>query len=126
MASCNHTSNNKYFNCPALMADGRVFTDYRPSGYVNDLIRIQNGLTNSYDYRQFLIHYASDLMTAEQSYLDDKVGSHIAGPAIVPLQTECVYDTQSGLCFPSDPNGIGLSNAAVPQLPARPYRPNPQ
>ena len=35
--NCNKTSNNKYFDCPALMSDGRVFTDYRPSSYVNDL-----------------------------------------------------------------------------------------
>lgn len=116
MSSCNHTSNNRFFNCPALMSDGRVFTDYRPSGYVNDLIRIQNGITNSYDYRQFLIHYASNLMVSEQQYLDNKVGSHIKSPIIVPLQTECVYDTHSGLCFPVDSDGIGLSNSAALRL----------
>ena len=29
--NCNKTSNNKYFDCPALMSDGRIMTDYRSS-----------------------------------------------------------------------------------------------
>ena len=42
MTNCNKTSNNKYFNCPAKMSDGRHFTDYRPSCYVNNLLRYNN------------------------------------------------------------------------------------
>ena len=54
--TCYKTSNNKYFDCPALMSDGRIFTDYRPSAYVNDLMRVQNKVYDSYNYRQFLIN----------------------------------------------------------------------
>ena len=36
---CKKTSNNKYFNCPPRMDDGRHFTDYRPNDRVNNLIR---------------------------------------------------------------------------------------
>lgn len=28
--ACSRTSDNRYFDCPARMADGRLFTDYRP------------------------------------------------------------------------------------------------
>ena len=46
--TCLKTSNNKYFDCPALMSDGRTFTDYRPSNYVNDLIKTTKGVYDSY------------------------------------------------------------------------------
>lgn len=65
---CNKSSNNKYFNCPALMSDGRQFTDYRPSNYVNNLIRMTAGVMGSYDYRQFLINNAELLMQANIQY----------------------------------------------------------
>ena len=38
----NKTSNNKYFECPARMDDGRLFTDYSPSAVLNDVIRKNN------------------------------------------------------------------------------------
>ena len=60
--TCNKTSNNKYFDCPARMDDGRAFTDYRPSNTVDDMIRYSNNVMNSYDYRQFLIHNANNIM----------------------------------------------------------------
>ena len=123
--SCYKTSNNKYFDCPALMSDGRAFTDYRPSSYVNDLIRVQNNAYNSYDYRQFLIHHAGDLMKAEQMYLEQTMGVNIPGPAIPGIQTECVYDSHSGLCYSGDQSGIGVSNKASSNnpMPSLPYRP---
>ena len=66
--TCFKTSNNKYFDCPALMSDGRAFTDYRPSNYVNDMIRINNKVYDSYNYRQFLINNAANLMKVNDEY----------------------------------------------------------
>ena len=40
--NCNKTSNNKYFDCPALMSDGRIMTDYRSATTLNDMIRLNN------------------------------------------------------------------------------------
>ena len=34
--SCYKASNNKYFNCPPRMDDGRHFTDYRSSCDTNN------------------------------------------------------------------------------------------
>jgi hypothetical protein len=45
------------------MADGRHFTDYRPSCHVNDLLRADNHISNSFGYRRFLQENASTLMT---------------------------------------------------------------
>ena len=66
-------SNNKYPDCPAIMNDGRAFTDYRSSCYINDAIRVKNGITNSYDYRQFLIHNGNEMMNSTRLYNIEKL-----------------------------------------------------
>ena len=47
-SACYKTSDNKFFDCPPRMADGRHFTDYRPECYVNDLIRADNNVNNNF------------------------------------------------------------------------------
>jgi len=51
--------------CPFLMNDGRAFTDYRPSSYLNDEIKIRNNVMDSYDYRQFLINNGLKVIDTE-------------------------------------------------------------
>ena len=46
-AGCYKTTNNKYFNCPPRMSDGRHFTDYRPVCDVNNLIASNNNLVSN-------------------------------------------------------------------------------
>ena len=55
-------SNNKYKHCPALMSDGRNFTDYRPISHINNLLIVNNNLKNNYTYREFLIQNAETIM----------------------------------------------------------------
>ena len=43
--SC-HPSNNKYFDCPPRMHDGRNFTDYRPSCDVNNQYVVNGNVLN--------------------------------------------------------------------------------
>ena len=38
MSKCSKTTNNKYFNCPPRMDDGRHFTDYRPNCHSTNVI----------------------------------------------------------------------------------------
>lgn len=59
-------------DCPALMSDGRQpGTDYRPNCEVNDIMIKQNGIVNSHDYRQFLIHNANNIMNLNRQYYQD-------------------------------------------------------
>lgn len=62
MSKCYKTSNNKYFNSPALMADGRHFTDYRPNCLLNNNIQIENTISDSYNYKLFLIRNAEKII----------------------------------------------------------------
>ena len=43
--NCYRTSNNKFFNAPPRMADGRHFTDYRPSCDANSSVRNNQNIT---------------------------------------------------------------------------------
>ena len=112
--SCNKTSNNKYFDCPALMEDGRAFTDYRPSSYVNDLIRIQNKVYDSYSYRQFLINNGLNIIELNDKYNDMKNGCSSCTYNNIPTESSCVYNKQFGLCTTNGYCGVGQNNYASP------------
>ena len=60
--SCYKSSNNKKFKCPPRMDDGRHFTDYRANCHVNNLVRANNKILNSHEYRMFLTHNAKKIM----------------------------------------------------------------
>ncbi len=64
MSLCYKTTNNKYFNCPPRMDDGRHFTDYRPNCFLNNLLAGNNNLQNSFELRTFLTNNAVDLMNS--------------------------------------------------------------
>ena len=108
--TCNKTSDNKYFDCPARMDDGRVFTDYRPSYHVDDMIRYSNNVMGSYEYRQFLIHNGSNIMKVNSDYTTDKVSCQSCNSESMPFHTlndlNDVYSRKRVI----DPNGIGIYN----------------
>lgn len=108
--TCNKTSDNKYFDCPARMDDGRVFTDYRPSYHVDDMIRYSNNVMGSYEYRQFLIHNGASIMKVNSNYTRDKVSCDSCNSKSMPFHTlnnvNDVYSKKTVI----DPNGIGIYN----------------
>lgn len=62
MSTCYKTSDNKHYGCPPRMSDGRHFCDFRNECHVNDLIRADNNISNSFQYRQFLQQNGNSLM----------------------------------------------------------------
>jgi len=116
--TCDKTSNNKYFDCPARMDDGRAFTDWRPSSSVDDMIRYSNNVMSSYEYRQFLINNGSKIMNVNMKYTEDKLGCNNCTAKPVPFQTVCNVNIKDSVCQTVDPNGVGIYNNAsfyVPQ-----------
>ena len=126
MNTCYKTSNNKYFDCPALMEDGRAFTDYRPSSYVNDLIRVENQVYDSYSYRQFLIHNGLNIIKVNDQYNQLKNGCASCSYNEIPNEASCVYNKQFGLCMPNGCNGLGQNNYASPYENNQGYNPGYQ
>ena len=106
------TTNNKYFNCPPRMDDARHFTDYRPNCHVNNLLRTNNSIMNSHEYRMFLTHNANKLMDLNRIYTTEK---NSCGPCTEPysvgtmLPEKNVIRCNNQKCelTENDKNGIG-------------------
>lgn len=114
------TVNNKFQGCPAMMSDGRIFTDYRPATYVNDMIRFANGIHSSYDYRQFLMHNARNIMDVNSQYTASKLSCQGVAPVDIPTQSVCAVTLEGIKCQTTNPNGFGMRvdvpPNTVPQL----------
>lgn len=115
--NCNKTSNNKYFDCPALMSDGRIMTDYRSATTLNDMIRLNNKTLSSYDYRQFLIHNGEAIMKINDEYMDNKNSCKSGELVEVPFANVCSYNTEVGTCMRTNQRfGLGLKNTTMPNI----------
>ena len=115
---CDKTSNNKYFNCPPRMADGRHFTDYRPNSYSNNLIRMSNNIIGSYDYRQYLINNAGKLMQDNRLYVNEKNGCSVSttvkcNAQHVPFQNQCNVSLNNMECNVVNPQGVGTNYSSA-------------
>ena len=111
--SCYKSSNNKHFKCPPRMDDGRHFTDYRPNCHVNNLVRNNNQILNSHQYRMFLTHNANKLINLNRTYAVQKNG---CGPCVSPynqgtmLPEQNVQSCNSNSCNAviNDETGLGI------------------
>ena len=109
---CYKTSNNKHFGCPPRMADGRHFTDYRPSCHINNIIRTGNNVMNSFQYRQFLTRNANELMDINRQYACKK---NCCGPCQEPYHSintlpevnKVKCDAHNCEIVAFDPKGLG-------------------
>lgn len=113
ISDCFKVSNNKYPDCPAIMNDGRAFTDYRSSCYINDILRVKNGIKNSYDYRQFLIHNGNEVMNSLRLYNIQKMACTECVAKPISCENVCDVDRQSVNCYLYNQNGVGTFNRAV-------------
>lgn len=66
MSNCNKATNNKYFNCPPRMADGRMFTSYAANTDVNGKLKNKHAPKGSNEYRHYLTKNAMVLINSER------------------------------------------------------------
>lgn len=121
MSNCYRPSDNKYSDAPPRMADGRHFTDYRPSCELNNDIARDNNLNNSFDARIFLQRNAVQLMDVNRNMACDRNCNGVCGEdAPSDLVNEGFTSTMlpelnKQLCndtfcevVGNNPNGLGL------------------
>ncbi len=60
-ATCYEGSNNIHFNIPPSMNDGRLFSSYEAACKSNNQLKTNLGITNNYQYRQWLIHNGNQI-----------------------------------------------------------------
>ena len=104
--------NNRYKHCFAQMNDGRAFTDYRSSGYVNNLIRMKYGAMSSNDYKKFLTNNAIDIMEENLDYYQHRLACDCWN-IVIPTHYQCIVDKTTSKCTLIDPNGIGTEYKAA-------------
>tara|TARA_B100000686_G_C16656495_1_gene898495 strand:+ start:281 stop:739 length:459 start_codon:yes stop_codon:yes gene_type:complete len=64
--SCLSGSNNIHFDFPPLMSDGRNFSSWTPACSLNEKIQEQAHIKSNWNYRQYLIKNADQLMISNR------------------------------------------------------------
>lgn len=106
----NYPSNNKYFNRAARMEDSSIFTDWRSSGYVNNLLRMKFNTLNDNDYRRYLQNNAISIMQDNTDYY--KSISNCDNWKIIPDMTTCRVNPSYMKCAITNSQGVGTRYVA--------------
>lgn len=120
--SCIKSSNNKFFNSSARMSDGRLFTDYRPNHEVNKHIINNNNITDTHNYRMFLITNAEEIIKRNRNYIYLKNGIYDCKQpyktgTMLPEQSRVVCDPHKCSRILIDKNGLGEGREYVTNGP---------
>jgi len=119
-SECERDSDNRHFQCPPKMADGRAFTDYKARCAVLTSL-LQNKAMNTYELRQYMINNAEQLMQQERTYASRM---NACGPCVKPWNQGTMLPEQSmvrcneSTCSvsTSDPYGLGQGrDYGIPQ-----------
>lgn len=110
---CEQPSNNKFSNCAPRMQDGRNFTDYRPRCIANFENVGGNQNPSSYEYRQYLVANASEIMmkNKQAAYKQNRCGpcmNPYNQGTMLPEQSLMKCDTNTCSFKLNDHMGIGL------------------
>jgi len=119
MKECSGDSGSGNSMCPPRMSDGRMFTDYRPRCIANFSIPGLNeiegnyDLPNSYEYRQYLVNNATDLITKNQqaAYKTNSCGpctNPYNDGTMLPEQRLVKCDSSTCTFYQNDAGGLGL------------------
>ena len=112
MSTCYKASNNKYFDCPPRMSDGRHFTDYRPNCEINSMIKMDNKITNSFEYRNFLQQNANKLLDINRKHACQKnccitCKENFSDSTMLPEQYKVSCDKHTCTRMLNEPTGLG-------------------
>ena len=116
--SCFKSSNNKFFNSPSRMMDGRIFTDYRPNHELNRHIEGVNDVKNTHEYRLFLSRNGESIMGKNQEYIFRRSGMNKCMEpynigTMLPEKTRVLCDQHRCKEVLVDENGFGQGREYV-------------
>lgn len=73
--TCYKGSNNIHADFPALMSDGQWATNWEPACAINSELKKSVGITNNYNYRQYLINNADHIIQQNQNSANGNCGA---------------------------------------------------
>ena len=100
-STCYSGSNNIHFNFPPIMTDGRNYASWQPDAVINQRIQKQEGITNNWNYRQYLQKNGLQIMNynnKEACYelgLDPHVQTGKTPSSNVPYMFRSTFDTST-------------------------------
>lgn len=86
-ATCYSGSNNIHFDSPALMSDGRQYTNWDTACEINKNIINNNNIKTNYQYRQYLINNGNKVQNNNLNIACDNCGVCNYGPLFKPNET---------------------------------------
>ena len=112
---CTRSSENKHFDCPPRMSDGRMFTDYGSRCDINYISHLkQSGKAmDSYTYRQFLLENADNIIDGMRTnaYMKGRCGPCVEPffqGTMMPEKDIEVCDGRKCTISTVNPNGVGI------------------
>ena len=90
--------NNFHQDFPAIMSDGRSFSNWQPTAVLNDQIRKRENIKTNWDYRQYLQKNADSIIAFDQSTACQQTGCPYAY-----VQTQSSYPSDLKEGFESRP-----------------------
>jgi hypothetical protein len=111
--ACTRPSDNKHFDCPPRMSDGRLFTDYRPRCDVNFWAAQRGSGSGSYAYRQHLIGNATSIIDGQRAaaYAIASCGPCVARfdqpGTMLPEKDVLSCDMRTCVRVPTNADGLG-------------------
>ena len=106
---CYKTSNNKFFNSPPRMSDGRHFTDYRSNCRVDQAIQYNNNIMSSYQYKRFIMKNADRMRKLNRVYACQKnCVKSCPNQVNIPLQKKIICNGRNCIQKTINKNGVGI------------------
>ena len=105
--------NNKYNNCPALMSDGRQFTDYRPNSQMNNNIMTEKNIQSNLHFRNYMTNNGTTMIDKDRLYAKDKNDCEDCNAEYIKNKYVCKTNYVGQMCEPFDINGVGRTSIAV-------------
>tara|TARA_Y100000992_G_C21082829_1_gene404185 strand:+ start:255 stop:683 length:429 start_codon:yes stop_codon:yes gene_type:complete len=65
-ATCYKATNNIHYKYPAMMDSGNLYTDWNTACKTNNLLKEKAGITDNYEYRQWLINNSNTIIKQNQ------------------------------------------------------------
>ena len=66
--------NNIHTDSPAIMADGRTYSNWQPCAVINENIRKRENINTNWDYRNYLQSNANSIMSLDRRKACEQTG----------------------------------------------------